>query len=60
VVPLEEITEIFEGPTSNSIIFPTNVEDLESLAIRVEVEVLQSREWIPGVITKIQKTKKVM
>jgi hypothetical protein len=39
-VPLKEITEIFKGPTSNSIISPTNVEDLESLAIKVDVEVL--------------------
>jgi hypothetical protein len=39
-VPLKEITEIFEGPTSNSIISPMNVEDPESLVIGVEVEVL--------------------
>jgi hypothetical protein len=36
------------------------VEDPESLVIRVEVKVFQSGKWIPGVITKIQKTKEVV
>jgi hypothetical protein len=59
-VPLEEITEIFKGPTSNNIVSPANVEDLESLTTGVAVEALRGGEWIPGVITKIRKTKKAV
>jgi hypothetical protein len=59
-VPLEEITEIFRGPTCKNIVSPANVEEPESFAIGVTVEALRSREWISGVITKIRKTKKAI
>jgi hypothetical protein len=59
-VPLEEITEIFRGPTCENIVSAANVEELESFAIRVTVEALRRGEWISGVITKIQKTKKAV
>jgi hypothetical protein len=59
-VPLEEITEIFKGSTSDNIVLLANVEDLESLTTGVAVEVLRGGEWIPGVITKIRKTKKAV
>jgi hypothetical protein len=59
-VPLEEITEIFKEPTSDNIVSPANVKDLESLTTGVAVEAFRGGEWIPGVITKIWKTKKVV
>jgi hypothetical protein len=59
-VPVEEITEIFRGPTCENIVSPANVEEPESFAIGVTVEALRSGEWISGVITKIRKTKKAV
>jgi hypothetical protein len=43
-VPLEELTEIFEGLTSNNLVSLANVEDLESLTTGVAVEILWSGE----------------
>jgi hypothetical protein len=58
-VLLEKITEIFRGPTCKNIVSPANVEEPESFAIRVTVEALRSGEWISGVITKIQRQRKL-